>query len=117
MSADALELLEEIRRLMELKGENPFKDRAFEKAIDILSGRDDLAARAKAGTLTELPGIGKGIEAVLKEYLLEGKSTARDELKASIPEGVLELTQIPGLGPKKAIQLVEELGVHSIGEL
>jgi len=113
----AIELLEEIRRLMELKGENPFKIRAFEKASGILAGHDDLKERAQAGTLTELPGIGKGISEVLTEFLLQGKSTVRDELLASLPPGLLELTAIPGVGPKKAIQLIEELGISSVGEL
>jgi len=117
MSQPALDLLEEIRRLMELKGENVFKIRAFEKAIQNLAGQDDLKERAKAGTLTELPGIGKGISEVLAEFLLHGKSTARDELASSLPAGLLELCEIPGLGPKKAMKVIEELDIHSVSEL
>jgi DNA polymerase (family 10) len=113
----AVDLIEEIRNLMQLKGENPFKIRAFEKAVDILSGRDDLAERAKRGTLTELPGIGKGISEVLTEFFLKGKSSVLEELRAALPPGLLELTQIPGLGPKKAMTLIEELGIQSVGEL
>lgn len=117
----AIELLEEIRRLMELKGENPFKIRAFEKAAGVLENLsdslEDLKARAKEGTLTELPGIGKGISEVLTEFLLKGHSSARDELLRSIPPGLLELTQVPGLGPKKAQALMEELEIHSLTEL
>ena len=112
-----LDLLEEIRRLMELKGENPFKVRAFEKASQNLAGHDDLKARAKAGTLTEIPGIGKGISEVLTEFLLKGTSKVRDELAASLPPGLIELTEVPGLGPKKAMQLIEELEIHSVSEL
>jgi DNA polymerase (family 10) len=67
--------------------------------------------------LTELPGIGKGISEVLTEFFLKGKSTALEELKASLPPGLLELTEIPGLGPKKAMTLIEELGIQSIAEL
>jgi DNA polymerase (family 10) len=120
MSKSVTDYLEEIRSLMELKGENPFKIRAFEKAATTLEGlgpSEDLAARARAGTLTEIPGIGKGISQVLTEYLLEGKTTARDELAASLPEGLLELTRVPGLGPKKAMVLIEELGIKSVSEL
>lgn len=119
MSKDPVALLEDIRRLMELKGENPFKVRAFERAAGELSGVDvaDLTARAKKGTLIEISGIGKGIAEVLTEYLLQDKSTARDELRASLPPGLEELTQIPGVGPKKAIQLIEELGITTTGEL
>ena len=76
-------LLEEIHHLMQLRGENPFKIRAFEKAIGVVSNREDLLVRAKAGTLTELDGIGKGISEVLTEFLLKGTSQARDELMKS----------------------------------
>lgn len=104
---------------MELKGENPFKVRAFEKAAASLGALEgtELEDRARAGTLTELSGIGKGISEVLGEYFRTGGSKVRDELLASIPEGLLELTQVPGLGPKKALVLIEELGIHGISEL
>jgi len=111
------ELLEEIRQLLELNGENPFKVRAFEKAQGVVSGCSDLKKRAQAGTLTELDGVGKGIAEVLTEFLLKGQSTVRDDLKSKLPAGLLDLVQIPGLGPKKAKQLIEELGIQSIGEL
>jgi DNA polymerase (family 10) len=116
-SAEAAELLAEIKRLMELKGENPFKVRAFDKAADAIAGIGDLGSRAKAGTLTEIPGVGKGIAEVLTEFLLKGTSRARDELREGLPPGLLELTQIPGLGPKKALQVIEELDIHSVREL
>ena len=116
----ALQILEEIEELMKLRGENPFKIRAFEKAQNVISElppAEDLETRAKAGTLTELPGIGKGISEVLTEWLLQGRSTARDELRAAIPPGLLELTRIPGLGPKKAQVIIDELGITTLGEL
>jgi len=114
-----VQLLEEIAHLMTLKGENPFKTRAFEKAAGLLGEVEvaDLKARARAGTLTELEGIGKGISEVLTEFLLHGKCSALEDLKASLPKGLLELTRIPGLGPKKAMQLIEELGIESVREL
>ena len=116
-SQQAVALLEEIHDLMQLAGENPFKVRAFEKAQAAVAEQEDLADRAKAGTLTELPGIGKGISEVLTEFLLHGTSRVRDELKASLPPGLLELTQIPGLGPKKAQQIIAELGIETVREL
>jgi DNA polymerase (family 10) len=102
---------------MELKGENPFKVRAFEKAARNLSGRTDLPERARAGTLTDIEGVGKGISEVLIEYFRTGHSKIRDELASSLPAGLLELTSIPGLGPKKAMALIEELEIHSVSEL
>jgi DNA polymerase (family 10) len=117
MNDSAISLLEEIRRLMEIRGENVFKIRAFEKAQASLAEVQDLKDRATAGTLTEIPGIGKGIAEVLTEFLLKGTSKVRDDLQASLPEGLLELTAISGVGPKKAMQLIEELGIHSVAEL
>lgn len=114
---EIMEMLSEISRLMQLKGENQFKIRAFDKAIETLNDRTDLKERAQAGTLTELPGIGKGIEAVLIDYLLHGRTTARDQLRDSLPVGLIELTSVPGLGPKKALSLIEGLGIHSVAEL
>jgi DNA polymerase (family 10) len=115
-----MDLLEEIKTLMELKGENPFKVRAFEKAaqsLEAVGEEEDWVGRAKKGTLTELPGIGKGISEVLTEFILKGQSSALEELKSSLPEGLIELTQVPGLGPKKAMILIEELQIKTIGEL
>jgi DNA polymerase (family 10) len=111
------ELLDEMRHLLELSGENPFRIRAFEKASSALAEREDLLERARNGTLREIPGIGQGIEEILKEFLLHSQWTALEQLRKSIPPGLLELTQIPGLGPKKARTLIEELGIQSIGEL
>ncbi len=113
----AVDLLEDISRLMKLKGENPFKVRAYERAIQSISGREDLDERARAGTLTQIEGIGKGIEQVLTEFLLEGGSSAREALIREFPEGFLELSQIPGLGPKKTLLLIQELGIQSVAEL
>ncbi len=120
VSQSLVDLLSEMKSLLELHGENPFKIRAFDKASDTIGALgegEDWIARAKAGTLTEIAGIGKGISEVLREYLLEGKATARDELVSTLPEGLLELTKVPGLGPKKALVLIEQLEIKSLGEL
>ena len=106
-----------MHELLVLNEENPFKVRAFEKAAAAVAGRTDLEERARAGTLTELEGIGKGIAAVLTEYLVAGKTTERDGLRAKLPEGLWALTRLSGLGPKKARQVIDELGITSVGEL
>jgi DNA polymerase (family X) len=114
---ELLGLLSEIEKLMKLAGENPFKVRAFEKARGILGVRDDLLERVKKGTLTELQGIGKGISEVLTEFFQNGKSTVKEELQATLPPGLLELIRVPGLGPKKARVLLDELKIQTLGEL
>lgn len=120
VSTQLVDLLSEMKTLLELKGENPFKIRAFDKASDTIAAlgeKEDWLARAKSGSLTEIPGIGKGISQFLTEFLIEGKRTALDELAASLPEGLLELTRVSGLGPKKALLLIEALGIKTLGEL
>jgi DNA polymerase (family 10) len=121
---DVVDLLEEMKKVLELKGENPFKVRAFEKAAHNLLeqfGATDSTAKleesARAKTLTDIPGVGKGIAEVLTEFLTAGHSKMLDDLKASLPEGLVELTEISGVGPKKALLLIEELGIRSVGEL
>jgi len=113
----AIKLLEEICRLMELHGDNPFKIRAFEKAAQSLAEHPNFKQLAQEGRLREIPGVGKGIEDVLTQFFVHGRTPLRDELLESLPKGLLQLTEIPGLGPKKARVLIEKLGIHSAGEL
>ena len=111
-------ILEEIGTLLELKGENPFKSRAYHKAaraIRALPG--DLAARVAAGTLEGVAGIGEGLSEKITELVNTGSLAYHDELLASFPPGFPELLTIPGLGPKKAKALYEALGIASVGEL
>jgi DNA polymerase (family 10) len=119
-TASASSYLDEIAELLKLKGENPFKIRAFEKAsnqLGALAEDFDLVAVAQAGELKKIEGIGAGIAQTLTEFLLQGSTRERDELRGSIDPALLELVQIPGLGPKKAQTLIDELGVKTWGEL
>lgn len=117
----AAEYLDEMHEILKLKGENVFKVRAFEKGADAIRAYveqgGDLVSLAKAGKLTELESIGKGIAEVLSQFLLEGKTQARDELKTTLPLGLFELSKVPGLGPKKALILINDLQISSLAEL
>ncbi|MFO1463236.1 MAG: DNA polymerase/3'-5' exonuclease PolX [bacterium] len=110
--------LEEIGELLEIQGENPFKVRAYQNAARILEGLaqepSDLVAGGKLG---EIKGIGAGLSEKITEMVKKGKSSYLQELRRSIPPGVLELLKVPGLGPKKAKALYEKLEVHNLGEL
>ncbi len=113
-------LLEEIKTLMELNGENPFKSRAFGNAADKireLGDSEDWETRTRTGKLTELPGIGKGIAEVITDFVQNGQSKVQAELERALPEGLLELSRVPGLGPKKARSVIETLGIKTLGEL
>lgn len=111
-------ILEEIALLLELKGENPFKIKAYINAareIELMEA--DIEDCVKEGKLDDIKGIGKAISEKLTELIATGRLEYYEELKASIPEGLLDMLKIPGVGPKKVKVLHERLGVKSIGEL
>ncbi|MGA1871189.1 MAG: DNA polymerase/3'-5' exonuclease PolX [bacterium] len=113
-----VEILEEMALLLELKGENPFKVRAYNNASRTLQGiSDDITTRAREGGLTSIKGIGKTIAEVIKEVVTTGISTDLEALRASIPRDMIEMLKIPGLGPKKVHALWEKLGVATVREL
>jgi DNA polymerase (family 10) len=112
------DILEEIGTLLELKGENPFKCRAYHNASRIIaSSTIDLKELIEAKELTSLKGIGSGIAEVITELYTTGKSSVHDELKSSLPEGLLELLRIPGLGPKRVKILHATLHIANIPQL
>ena len=112
------ELFLEIGEWLELKGDNPFKIRAYESAARVFEQlEEDPAALARNGKLEELPGVGKAIAAKALEFFETGRIVYHDELRSSIPAVLFELVKIPGLGAKKARLIYEKLRVQSIGEL
>jgi len=111
-------ILKEISVLLDLKGENPFKSRAFLNVARIIETVDlDIGTMVKEDTLNTVKGIGKGIAEKISELVLTGDLSYYHELKSSIPEGLLILLKIPGLGPKKIKVLYEKLGITTAGEL
>ncbi len=115
----AIEILEEIATLLELKNENVFKVRAFANGARILEGSPhDLEHLIKTGELETLKGIGKGsISHILHEFYEKGKSKDYESLKKGFPETLFDLFKIPGLGAKRIKALYEELDIKSVGEL
>ena len=111
-------VLVEIGTLLELKGENPFKTRAyFNGARTIESLAEPLAKLVAEKRLGEIKGIGEALEKKITELVETGKLKYYEELKASIPPGLVEMLDIPGLGPKKIQALNKALGVDSIAKL
>ena len=112
------EILVEIGTLLELKGENPFKTRAYANAARTLEGlREPLATLVAEKRLGEIKGIGEALEQKITELVETGKLKYYDELKASIPPGLIEMLEISGLGPKKIQALNKKLGIDSIEKL
>src|SRR5882724_2073981 len=112
------EVLAEIGVLLELKGENPFKTRAYANAARMLEGLSEPLEKIIAeNRLAELKGIGEALQKKVTELATTGKLAYYEELKISIPAGLVEMLQIPGLGPKKIIVLNAKLKVETIETL
>jgi DNA polymerase (family 10) len=112
------EILDEIATLLELKGENPFKSRAYSNASRTIAGLDiDLAEAVRSGALKEVKGIGAALFEKITELVTTGKLAYYEELKASVPDGLLEMLRIPGLGPKRVRVIFDQLGISTLGEL
>ncbi|OAH56186.1 MULTISPECIES: DNA polymerase/3'-5' exonuclease PolX [Bacillaceae] len=112
---DIIRLLEKIAVYMELKGDNPFKISAFRKAAAALETDD--RSLSEIDDVTKLSGIGKGTAAVITEYIETGESTVLTELAGEVPEGLVALLGLPGLGGKKIAKLYKELGITNMEEL
>jgi DNA polymerase (family 10) len=108
----------EIARILDLKGENPFKVRAYENAARaIASLEEDVATLIKEERLKHIPGIGSSIREKLLELCATGTLTYLEEIRAGIPPGVFDMMKIQGLGPKKTKALWEQLAITSLEEL
>ncbi|MCM8798354.1 MAG: helix-hairpin-helix domain-containing protein, partial [Candidatus Omnitrophica bacterium] len=104
--------------ILEIKEDNPFKIRAYRKAAQNLESlSEDIETLACAERLQEIPGIGKDLAEKIKEFLTTGKISSFEELRKTIPEGVMKMLEIPGVGPKTAKMLYEKVGIKSIEEL
>ena len=115
---DIIATLGEIALLLELKGENVFKVRAYTNAARALAGMDeDIVALIESGELGQRKGFGKALVAKLGELVGTGKLEYLEELRSEFPPSLLELIEIPGLGPKKIKLFYDELGVDSVDKL
>ena len=110
-------LLREYAELTQITGGDVFRARNYEKAARSVRGWADDISRLDVKALRAIPGVGASIAAKIAEYRETGSIRALEELRAKIPPGVLELTRVPGLGPKRALQLNRDLGVQSVDDL
>jgi len=112
------EVLIEIGVLLELKGENPFKTRAYANAARTLEQlAEPLDKVITENRLADIKGIGSALQQKITELVTTGRLSYYEELKASLPAGLLQLLEIPGLGPKKVKALYEKLKVASMEQL
>jgi len=112
------DVLEEIALLLEMKGENPFKVRAYRQGAEAVSNHDgDIVAMAIQNELAGIKGIGEALRDKLHELASTGKLEFHEKLRAEFPPGIFGLFDLQGLGPKKVQALHKALGVGSIEEL
>ncbi|OLC07580.1 MAG: hypothetical protein AUH42_03315 [Gemmatimonadetes bacterium 13_1_40CM_70_11] len=111
-------VFEQIAASLALKGDNPFRIRAFENAAQAIAGYGgDLTEAARSGALAEVGGIGKGTLEVVRELLATGRSSLLDELREQVPPGLLEMLRIPGLGVTKVRQIHDALHIDTLVDL
>ncbi|HRR88720.1 MAG TPA: DNA polymerase/3'-5' exonuclease PolX [Methanoculleus sp.] len=110
-------MLREVADLLEIKGVR-FKPQAYRRAaLAVETMPEDIADVAAAGKLEEIPGVGKAIAKKIQEIVETGKLGYLESLRQELPEGVLHLVGISGIGPKKAIALSQALGVRTVDDL
>lgn len=112
------DLFTRIADLLEIKGEVVYKILAYRKAADSLTnlGRDVMDVW-REGKLTEIPGVGKAIAEKIDELITTGKLGFLQKLESEVPPGLVDLLQVPDLGPKKAALFWKQLGVTNLAEL
>ncbi len=117
INSEIAKIFDGIADLLEVKGDNPFRIRAYRRAAqNVLTLPDDLSTFS-LDDLMAVPGIGKDLASKITEYAETGTITAWEELKAEIPEGILDLLAIPGLGPKTVKLIFDTLRITSLEAL
>jgi DNA polymerase (family 10) len=119
-NSEIARVLDDIASLLDLKGENPFRVRAYRQAASLIASLPepihDIAAD-EARALTDLPGIGKDLAAKITELLETGRLEYFDALAREVPPTLIEVMKLEGIGPKKAAALWRELGVETVDDL
>ncbi|MBI4288814.1 MAG: DNA polymerase/3'-5' exonuclease PolX [Chloroflexi bacterium] len=112
-------VFQDIADLLELKGEIVFKVRAYQRAARAIEHlpREVEVIRREGGSLRDIPGVGEAIEKKITELVATGKLKFYEDLRSEFPPGITTLMEIPGIGPKTAMRLTQELGVNSIEDL
>ena len=110
--------LVEMADILEIVEANPFQIMAYRNGAQTLEEYDgDLEAAVRERTLTDLPGIGKGLSAIISDLLTAGTNPERDRVLGMVPAGLPELLRVPRLGPKRVRRLHDELGVDNLDAL
>jgi DNA polymerase (family X) len=116
---DIAAALERIGLLLELKGENPFKTRAYQAGARIVTDMDDetLDGLIREGKLQTVKGVGEALSQKIGELRTTGRLAFLEKLEASVPPGLVRMLEVPGLGPKRIRALHEKLGIDDLPAL
>jgi len=118
-NADIAAVLREIADLLEIKGGNPFRIRAYRNLARTLEalGPSVQTMLAEQRDLDELPGVGPDLAGKLAEIVHTGSCALREQLLGELPAGLHTLLSVPGIGPRKVMALYRELGIHNLDQL
>jgi DNA polymerase (family 10) len=117
-NSEVAKVFQDIADLLELKGENPFKIRAYQKAARSIEQLPvEVEKLVAEGKLREVPGVGEAITKKITELVTTGRLGFYEKLKAEFPQGISTLLDVPGIGPKTAMLLSRDLGISSVDEL
>jgi len=117
-NAEIADIFDRIADILDLLEDNPFRIRAYRNAArNIRELNEDIEDVAARGELTKIPGIGTDLAQKIREFLTTGTISAYDEPRKKVPEELIELLAIQGLGPKTIARLNRELGVKNLNDL
>src|SRR5262245_53802863 len=116
-NAEFASLLLEMATLLELKKDNPFRIRAYQRAAQAIESLSKDIAETPPEELLLVPGIGKGVAEKISEFVKKGCVREHESLKREFPPGLLSVLKVSGLGPKRARILYDKLGIDSMEAL
>lgn len=118
-NADVASLFDQIADLLEIRGDNPFRVRAYRNAARTVEEWPQSLSEilSRTGSLPRMPGIGADLDGKIREILTTGHLSTLDKLREAFPPHLTDLLEIPGLGPRKVKTFYEELGIHDVAGL
>jgi DNA polymerase (family 10) len=118
-NVDIARTLEQVADFLEIQGANPFRVRAYRNAARVIEGYGEPLRRLvdQGDELTEIQGVGKDMAGHIEELVQRGQLGLLEQLREQVPAGLLDVTRLQGVGPKKAAKLWKELGITSLADL